>query len=56
MTEAKQPDFNDLMKQIEAFEKTVSELAANIGKLKHKLQANKDKYGPDMRSWPKEEY
>ncbi|MFA4966787.1 MAG: hypothetical protein WC624_01015 [Candidatus Margulisiibacteriota bacterium] len=54
MAENKQPGFDDLMKQIEDFEKTINELAANVGKLKKKLLDNKGKYGPDIASWPKE--
>jgi ribosomal protein L29 len=40
------------MKQIEEFEKTVSELAANVENLKKKLLTNKEKYGTDISKWP----
>ena len=54
MAEAKQPSFDELMTQIEAFEKTVSELSENVSRLKAKLLVNKEKYGPDVANWPKE--
>jgi len=54
MAEGKQPSFDELMKQIEDFEKTISDLAANVSKLKKKLTENREKYGPDISAWPKE--
>ena len=50
----KQASFDDLMKQIEDFEKTISDLAVNVSKLKKKLMENKEKYGSDISAWPKE--
>jgi hypothetical protein len=47
--------YDELMKQLEAFEKTVSELASNIAKLKGKLMDNKEKYGADIAAWPKDQ-
>jgi len=52
MAESKSPSFEEIMKQIEEFEKTVSELAANVENLKKKLLANKEKYGTDISKWP----
>jgi uncharacterized protein Yka (UPF0111/DUF47 family) len=54
MAEAKQPSFDDLMKQIEEFERTIKELAENVRNLKQKLLENKEKYGADISAWPKE--
>jgi len=53
MAEEKQASFEGLMKQIEEFEKTLRELAANVEALKQKLQANLKKYGSDISKWPK---
>ena len=54
MAEGKTQNFDDLMKQIEEFEKTISELMGNVQRLKQKLLDNKTKYGPDVAAWPKE--
>lgn len=43
----------NLLKQIEDFEKTIQGLANNVAKLKQKLLENKEKYGPDVSKWPK---
>lgn len=54
---AEQPkikSFDDLMKQVEEFEKTIQSLAVNVANLKKKLLENKEKFGPDMSKWPKE--
>lgn len=45
---------DDLLKQIEEFEKTIQGLANNVASLKQKLLENKEKYGPDISKWPKE--
>jgi DNA gyrase/topoisomerase IV subunit A len=50
--EKKIKSFDDLMKQIEDFEKTIQGLAANVAALKQNLLEKKDKYGPDMSQWP----
>ena len=54
MAEEKRPSFDDLMKQIEEFERTIQNLAENVKNLKQKLLANKEKYGADISAWPKE--
>jgi chaperonin cofactor prefoldin len=55
MAEAQKPkSLDELMKQIEDFENTVKGLAANVAALKQKLLENKEKYGPDMSTWPQE--
>lgn len=53
MTEEKNVD--KLLKQIEEFNQTIKGLADNVATLKHKLEDNKTKYGPDINQWPKEE-
>lgn len=52
--EQKAKNLDDLMRQIDEFEKTIQALAANVTALKKKLIENKEKYGPDMNRWPKE--
>ncbi len=52
--ENKPKNVDDLLKQIEEFEKTITGLAGNVANLKKKLAENKAKYGPDLSSWPKE--
>jgi hypothetical protein len=44
---------DDVLKKIEEFEKTISQLAQNVASLKKKLLENKEKFGPDMSKWPK---
>lgn len=46
---------DELLKQIEEFEKTLNGLAANVASLKKKLLENKQRYGTDISKWPKEE-
>jgi len=46
---------DDLLKQIDEFEKTIQGLTGNVDKLKKKLQENQQKYGADISKWPKEE-
>jgi hypothetical protein len=53
--EQKNKNVEDLLKQISDFEKTIQSLAGNVSKLKDRLLVNKEKYGPDMGHWPKEE-
>ena len=45
---------DELLRQIDEFEKTLQGLAQNVGALKKKLVENKEKYGPDISQWPKE--
>ena len=52
--EQKAKNFDELLKQIEEFEKTIQGLAGNVSALKQKLLENKGKYGPDIIKWPKE--
>ena len=52
--EQKVKNVDELLKQIEDFEKTIQGLAVNVAGLKKKLLENKDKYGPDIANWPKE--
>lgn len=44
--------FEELMKRVEEFEKTVSGLLENIKTFKSKLVENKAKYGSDTSKWP----
>ncbi len=44
--------FEELMKKVEEFEKTVLGLLENIKKFKERLVENKSKYGPDTSKWP----
>ncbi|HTY14020.1 MAG TPA: hypothetical protein VMD02_07565 [Candidatus Omnitrophota bacterium] len=50
----KAQNFDDLMKQIDEFEKTITDLMSNVKRLRQKLMDNKTKYGPDISAWPKE--
>ena len=44
--------FEELMKKVEEFEKTVLGLLDNIKIFKSKLIENKSKYGQDTSKWP----
>ena len=44
--------FDELMKKVEEFEKTVIGLLDNIKRFKDKLIESKKKYGPDTSKWP----
>ncbi|MFA5034582.1 MAG: hypothetical protein WC500_02230 [Candidatus Margulisiibacteriota bacterium] len=50
----KAKNIDELLAQIDEFEKTIHGLAENVAKLKVKLVENKAKYGPDLSTWPKE--
>lgn len=50
----KAKNIDELLAQIDEFEKTIHGLAENVAKLKVKLVENKAKYGPDLATWPKE--
>lgn len=52
--EKKAKSFEELIRQVEDFEKTIKSLGENVNKLKAKLAENKEKYGPDLSTWPKE--
>ncbi|MFA4844334.1 MAG: hypothetical protein WC632_05215 [Candidatus Margulisiibacteriota bacterium] len=52
--EKKVKSFEELIKQVEDFEKTIKSLGENVAKLKTRLAENKEKYGPDLSAWPKE--
>ena len=52
--EKKVKNVDDLLKQIDEFEKTLHDLAGNVGGLKQRLSENKEKYGSDINKWPKE--
>ncbi len=45
----------NLIKQIEEFEKTIKSLQDNVDVLKKKLEEKKQKYGNDLNNWPKEQ-
>lgn len=49
----KKPSAEDLLGQIENFEKTLDELKKNITSLKEKILKNKEAYGSDISQWPK---
>jgi hypothetical protein len=44
--------YEELMKKVDEFEKTVSGLLENIKTFRSKLVENKKKYGPDTSKWP----
>jgi hypothetical protein len=50
----KAKNLEELMKQIDDFERTIQGLGKNVGDLKKKLLENKEKFGPDMTKWPQE--
>jgi len=52
--EQKAKSVDELLQQIEDFEKTIQGLASNVSALKQRLLENKEKYGPDISKWPKE--
>ncbi|MEE8638369.1 MAG: hypothetical protein V3T21_04905 [Candidatus Margulisiibacteriota bacterium] len=52
--EQKAKSVDELLKQIEDFEKTLQGLAGNVASLKQRLMESKGKYGPDINQWPKE--
>lgn len=52
MAEAKPANYEELISQIEQFEKTIRQLEANVAALKAKLLENKEKYGTDLSKWP----
>ncbi len=52
--EQKTKNVDELLKQVEDFEKTIKALAGNVANLKQKLVENREKYGPDIGKWPKE--
>ncbi len=54
MAEQKAKNLDELLKQIDDFEKTILTLGKNVADLKKKLIENRDKYGADMAKWPKE--
>ncbi len=54
MAEQKAKNLDELLKQIDDFEKTIHTLGQNVADLKKKLVENRDKYGNDMSKWPKE--
>lgn len=47
-------DVNELLKQIDDFEKTIKGLEGNVNTLKQRLMESKEKYGIDISKWPKE--
>lgn len=52
--EQKPKNVDELIKQIEDFEKTIKGLQDNVDALKKKLTDNKVKFGSDTTKWPKE--
>jgi prefoldin subunit 5 len=52
--EQKKKNVDELLRQIDEFEKTIRELAANVSALKNRLLESREKYGPDISKWPKE--
>ena len=52
--EQKTKNVDELLRQIEEFEKTLQGLSGNVGSLKSKLLDNKGKYGNDINKWPKD--
>ena len=52
--EQKAKSVDELLKQIEEFEKTIQGLAANVAALKKRLLENREKFGQDISKWPKE--
>ena len=54
MSEEKYDDISVLLKKVEEFEVTISQLIENVKKFKSKLLDKKKKYGTDMTKWPEE--
>ena len=54
MAEAQTKNVDDLLKQIDEFEKTLKGLEGNVQTLKQRLTESKEKYGSDISKWPKE--
>jgi predicted nucleic acid-binding Zn-ribbon protein len=54
MANEKAKNLEELLKQIEEFEKTIKGLQDNVTALKKKIVENQAKYGPDITAWPKE--
>jgi peptidoglycan hydrolase CwlO-like protein len=54
MGEQTPKNVDDLLKQIDDFEKTIQGLVNNVTNLRKKLQENKEKFGTNISSWPKE--
>jgi hypothetical protein len=52
MAEQKPASFEELLKKVEEFEKTVNGLLENIKVFKKRLFDNKEKYGSDTAKWP----
>jgi hypothetical protein len=52
--EKKAKNVDELLRQIDEFNKTITDLSGNVAALKKKLQENKTKYGNDIDQWPKE--
>ena len=50
--EKKSETFEELIKKVDEFEKTVLGLLENIKKFRAKLNENKEKYGSDTSKWP----
>ena len=48
----KSETFEELLKKVEEFEKTVLGLLENIKIFKERLIENKSKYGSDISKWP----
>ncbi|MBI5701470.1 hypothetical protein HZC34_06505 [Candidatus Saganbacteria bacterium] len=54
MPDQNKTSVDELLKQIDDFEKTVNELVKNIATLRAKILKNKEAYGSDTNKWPKE--
>ncbi|MFH1683262.1 MAG: hypothetical protein ABIA67_00105 [Candidatus Margulisiibacteriota bacterium] len=54
MAEEQKKNVDELLKQISEFEKTLQGLEGNVKSLKQRLLESKEKYGPDISSWPQE--
>jgi len=48
----KQLSVDDIIKQLEVFEKTIAELSQNVSSLKAKFEEKKSTLGEDMSKWP----
>ena len=53
MPEEKKIILEEVFKQLDDFEKTLTDLQSNIKSFRTRLAENKDKYGPDISKWPK---
>ena len=53
MAEEKKIVLEEVFKQLDDFEKALTDLQNNIKSFRTRLAENKEKFGPDINKWPK---